>query len=505
MSIKEFTALIQNRAYQNWIKLLEKNIINKTIDSMRSAEQVATKTSFVFGPSNLQEMYKTITGKELSSEKAQEALRVFKEEEEIEAGAFGSKSNLTIIDFPTKSGGKEASLFYPNIAFKTITLKLNHILEQFPEITAAYHQAEEEFLRSALAELKSSANYLSAKASVKQDMIDEVHKKAKTRADVGFYFHKGHVISIATNSAKKFKRELEKTNQFTEKQKELLVSVLDKYIRKLEKDDLDSANLPKEIGLEAYGSYIKNADTYLVEIQLGMTNTESGSASAPIVAELRKIFKTSSAAAEAEVVKILRNSEVLKQELISTPSSPSLVQLNVNRLIDIYEGRKPSNKTYKISKTKVATEKIKIRRPKKNTKEISTLRSIRNELSKSNPKPIKITEDKVKAISLIDLQSLINDSLFEQIRKNMGKGERLDVLNFRTGRFARSAQVTRMTMSREGAITAFYDYMKNPYATFSEGGKQSRPRTRDPKLLISKSIREIAATKIGNRLRAVVV
>jgi len=60
-------------------------------------------------------------------------------------------------------------------------------------------------------------------------------------------------------------------------------------------------------------------------------------------------------------------------------------------------------------------------------------------------------------------------------------------------------------MSREGAITAFYTYMKNPYATFSEGGQQSRPRTRDPKLLISKSIRELAATRVANRLRAVVV
>lgn len=62
-----------------------------------------------------------------------------------------------------------------------------------------------------------------------------------------------------------------------------------------------------------------------------------------------------------------------------------------------------------------------------------------------------------------------------------------------------------MSMSRQGMITAFYSYMKNPYATFSEGGKQSRPTTRDPKLLISKSIREIATEKVANRLRAVVI
>ena len=54
-------------------------------------------------------------------------------------------------------------------------------------------------------------------------------------------------------------------------------------------------------------------------------------------------------------------------------------------------------------------------------------------------------------------------------------------------------------------ITAFYNYMRNPYGTFSEGGVQQSPRTRDPKLLIAKSIREIAATTVANRMRAVLV
>jgi hypothetical protein len=62
-----------------------------------------------------------------------------------------------------------------------------------------------------------------------------------------------------------------------------------------------------------------------------------------------------------------------------------------------------------------------------------------------------------------------------------------------------------MSQSRAGMITAFYSYMKNPYATFSDGGRQQNPKSRDPKLLISKSIREIAAQQVGNRLRAVVV
>lgn len=105
--------------------------------------------------------------------------------------------------------------------------------------------------------------------------------------------------------------------------------------------------------------------------------------------------------------------------------------------------------------------------------------------------------------SLASLQTLLNQALSEQIRKNMGTGNETRILNYRTGRFASSAKVEKMSQSREGMLTAFYTYMKYPYATFSEGGLQQNPRSRDPKLLISKSIREIGASLVKNRMRAV--
>ena len=85
----------------------------------------------------------------------------------------------------------------------------------------------------------------------------------------------------------------------------------------------------------------------------------------------------------------------------------------------------------------------------------------------------------------------------------MGSGTEKRILNYRTGRFAGSAKVESMSQSRQGMITAFYSYMKNPYQTFEPGFRQGSPKTRDPKLLISQSIREIAATRVGNQLRAV--
>lgn len=105
--------------------------------------------------------------------------------------------------------------------------------------------------------------------------------------------------------------------------------------------------------------------------------------------------------------------------------------------------------------------------------------------------------------SLANLQRLLDANLTQKIKENMGSGNRRDILNLRSGRFAESVKVERMSQSREGMITAFYTYMKNPYQTFEPGFKQGSPNSRNPRLLISKSIREIAATQVANRMRAV--
>ena len=107
--------------------------------------------------------------------------------------------------------------------------------------------------------------------------------------------------------------------------------------------------------------------------------------------------------------------------------------------------------------------------------------------------------------SLVSLQNILNQRLSGQITENMGDGTRYDILNYRTGRFANTVFVDKMSQSREGMITAFYTYMKYPYQTFEPGHPQGSPASRDPKLLISKSIREIGATIVKERMRAVLI
>jgi hypothetical protein len=186
----------------------------------------------------------------------------------------------------------------------------------------------------------------------------------------------------------------------------------------------------------------------------------------------------------------------LARYIVNKKSSPNLIEYITYSLTSILESKKPaaysggSKDTSKPKKTNVSKQimfgiaKQKIKLPK--------LR-----------KPKTIVPTVAKADNLLSLQNLINQQLQDVVSANMGDGNSRTLLNYRTGRLASSAKVEYMSESRAGMITAFYSYMKNPYATFSDGGKQSSPRSRDPKLLISKSIREIAATQVGNRLRAV--
>lgn len=81
----------------------------------------------------------------------------------------------------------------------------------------------------------------------------------------------------------------------------------------------------------------------------------------------------------------------------------------------------------------------------------------------------------------------INRKLPETVAKNMGS----PALNFRSGRFAASARVTDVIRTPQGYPSFGYTYQKYPYQTFEPGFAQG-DIDRDPRTLITKSIREIA-------------
>lgn len=181
----------------------------------------------------------------------------------------------------------------------------------------------------------------------------------------------------------------------------------------------------------------------------------------------------------------------LSLNLVDVPGSNTIREDIVEGLVNILKGSKAKLSSHK-AQTNMVSAKLKSNLSVKSVKQ--SLPDVRHYRTAA-----------VKTTNLISLKNLVNRSLIEQVKKNMGRGDRKDILNLRSGRFAESVKVERMTQSREGMITAFYSYMKNPYATFSTGGLQGSPKTRDPKLLIAKSIRELASQQVQNRLRSVVV
>lgn len=185
---------------------------------------------------------------------------------------------------------------------------------------------------------------------------------------------------------------------------------------------------------------------------------------------------------------------VLRANPILARSGKNIKEFIEESFINILQGKKTKSVKYKYQKTQKSLKTVFVPVNKKITEKQKTKVS-------TKPQPLDIS--KVQEKSPADLLTLINSRLHDTIKANMGTGDRRDVLNYRSGRFATSVKVERLSESRMGMITAFYTYMKNPYATFSGGGLQQFPRSRDPKLLISRSIRQIASDLVTNQLRAV--
>jgi hypothetical protein len=196
------------------------------------------------------------------------------------------------------------------------------------------------------------------------------------------------------------------------------------------------------------------------------------------------------------IVEALRSkASWLKENVLGIHGSPTIPEYAIDTIVSKIKGIKP--KTFKFSETRKSQTKLIAEIPSLNFG-VKLNKNITSGSLKRKPTP-------KPSNSSASLDTILRNRLSEQIKANMGTGNAKNILNYRTGRFADTATIERTTQSRAGMVSVFYNYMRNPYGTFSEGGAQQWPKTRDPKLLISKSIREIGAQIVGNRMRAILV
>lgn len=131
-----------------------------------------------------------------------------------------------------------------------------------------------------------------------------------------------------------------------------------------------------------------------------------------------------------------------------------------------YEGRK--------AKSVQDNEKFRKTKPRKSTKKAKVATNRRS--------------DAQAPMNINMVLGILNQRINAQVASNMQS----PALNYRTGRFANSIRVTDVVKTPQGFYSAGYTYQKSPYQTFEVGYAQGTV-DRDPRRLIDRSIREIAA------------
>ena len=336
---------------------------------------------------------------------------------------------------------------------------------------------------------------------------------------------KGHIYGMMTGAVLGARDELYKYMTkgdmpiMSDDEADYALGFLDNLILHLQKLDIESAEL-KTLTSPVFLKYNKSATNFLIELQSESDNA----ASAKLVQRLsgqkggstgiRALVNPQSTQAKAlaGILDILsKDANFSTSEILDFKSSPTMMDLLIDKIFEPV-GRKPKNpKQIKSPKIKLPNEiivayvdeKAKSEYRKKLRKTLREAQANKQQIKKQKRNIQQVKGIDLAKTNLLSLTNLINIQLQDVISANMGNGSAKNVLNYRSGRFASTVKAEHATMSREGMVTVFYSYMKNPYATFSEGGRQSSPKSRDPKLLISKSIREIAAEAVANKLRSV--
>ncbi len=189
-------------------------------------------------------------------------------------------------------------------------------------------------------------------------------------------------------------------------------------------------------------------------------------------------------------LRVLRNIvNRIDSAILQWAGSPSFNQLIVEIIENSFLGIKTTSKTFS-TKTKITTKnKANIR--------ISKPGGFKGRPEYSEPK-----EGKTTNTDLSQLIAFLNSRLHDKIRENMGKGGAKQILNYRTGRFAKSAKIQALyPIGEKRAIGAKVKYMRYPYGVFEPKGRLYKPG-RDPHRIFGRSIRQLLQEeKIANLRR----
>lgn len=207
--------------------------------------------------------------------------------------------------------------------------------------------------------------------------------------------------------------------------------------------------------------------------------------------ESKRINRASTSKEKGEVLelnKALKEAcERIGDEWAELEGSDSSIQKRRKIAIENFVG--PLRKS---SRAKVTTESTKIKRSTGKGKHKNKKPKGTRKQYKDNDKTTLSATMAKKGVagSPLALIGMINKELPDTVRKNM----RLPGMESRTGRFADSVRATDIMTTNKGFPSIGYTYQKDPYEVFEVGSGNVRATPeRDPRSLIDRSIREIAA------------
>jgi len=174
------------------------------------------------------------------------------------------------------------------------------------------------------------------------------------------------------------------------------------------------------------------------------------------------------------------------KDVILDPGSTSLPEAITQITLFNISGKPNNKKTTKGLKKKVVNERS------TGTKKAKSKYSRKTKVVTESAADLRaVSVPGKRSVSPFSYMAMINKKLPQTVRKNMGGSG----LQNRTGRFANSVRVQDVNATKQGHPSFGYTYAKNPYQVF-EVGEGSAPWSnsqRDPRKLIDKSIREVAA------------
>jgi len=167
-----------------------------------------------------------------------------------------------------------------------------------------------------------------------------------------------------------------------------------------------------------------------------------------------------------------------------------------------YRASKTYSEAKKITKKVRGVKKATLKKPKKrndrkgkvkNSKKLQ-VRRITNTitLASSIKRAKKRSGESQRDMTPNRLRGLINRRLPAEVRRNMGRPALIN----QTGRFSNSVKLENLRLGKQSLIGE-YTYQLNPYQTFENTGERRWPPGYNPKPLITKSIRNLAAEHIS--------